>query len=103
MNRHRLRTRQRRWPHYVYELWSADGECLYVGCSLDPRTRTQAHRYGAEPWRSLIDRVVVSPPYPDRVAAHKAEQARIRELQPRGNYVHTDRYVNWRHRRADAE
>jgi predicted GIY-YIG superfamily endonuclease len=43
------------WPrlagaeHHVYELYAADGECLYVGCTsgLDQRLATHAK---ARPW-----------------------------------------------------
>lgn len=72
--------------HYVYRLYDAAGELLYVGCTYDPRTRRSNHRL-TTPWFSEVAsfRLTV---YPNRAHALEVERAVIAAEQPRHNVRH---------------
>lgn len=71
--------------HYVYEVYDADGICLYVGCTGNPKARWQQHRTGngdARGWfDAFIDHWRVSGPYP-KPTALQIEKERISLRQP---------------------
>lgn len=61
---------------FVYWLYNAEGECIYVGCTFDPERRWHEH------YRRLGDEIVtrrVRGPFPrrDAFALERAEQKRL--------------------------
>lgn len=67
-------------PVCVYRIFDADGNPIYVGCTVDPVIRLQAHRYKA-PWWHLYATHDLQWFDTDREGA-AAEKAAIEELQP---------------------
>lgn len=64
-------------PHWVYEVYAADGACLYVGMTADlvRRSKEQRRRFGA-----AVE--IQATEVPDRLAAERLEVQRTRELRP---------------------
>lgn len=74
-------------PRFVYTFWNATGECLYVGCTVNFAQRMGKHQ-GQQPWWPEVVAIDVAR-YPDLDAGLAAEKARIKELDPIHNRVHT--------------
>lgn len=75
--------------HYVYTFWDAEDRALYVGCTSNIPQRIRTHLRERE-WFVDVARFDVSV-YPDGLTAYTAEAARIKELQPLYNALHTER------------
>lgn len=89
--------------HYVYELWAADGRCLYVGCTAKVGNRLSTHM-ATQPWWPEVARIEATA-HDGMEAGYSAETARIKELNPAHNRVHTDHQPNrggWATRRAKS-
>jgi len=67
----------------LYRHFSADGELLYVGISLNAMARFHVHRRVAE-WRDLVATITIEK-FKTRAAAEKAERAAIRKEGPKFN------------------
>lgn len=81
-------------PHYVYTLWSAEGTCLYVGCTARLGHRMSVHVRDRN-WWTDVARIEVAV-YPDMASGAAAEESSIRTLQPVHNRVFTDHYTSGR-------
>jgi hypothetical protein len=70
-------------PHYVYRCYDADGDLLYVGCTVDVKTRMPVHHGFAENggWPDLVTRVE-SDVFPNRAAGWFAEKEAILAGEP---------------------
>jgi hypothetical protein len=75
-------------PHTVYGHVGADGQLLYIGCTIDLHNRTRSHKYSS-PW--FVDGVTVEILAEDlpREEAFRLEQQLISERQPLHNRVGT--------------
>jgi len=71
---------------YVYRLYAATGELLYVGMTGNVEMRLRAHR-ASKLWAVEIARIDVTP-YADRVAALDAERQAILSESPTHNIQH---------------
>lgn len=71
-------------PHYVYRLYDAADQLLYIGCSADPNRRVKAHR-SASAFGSLIARVRITGPFPGWGRAHQVELAAVWDEMPAYN------------------
>ena len=80
--------RNRDRPTYVYQLWTYDERCLYVGMTVNIGGRLSQHK-GQHWWRQ-VGRIVADI-YPDRESAHEAEIALIVDHDPPHNTKHTER------------
>lgn len=83
--------------HYVYEFYTEDGTCLYVGCSAQVGTRIQQHV--AKPWWLEVARIEVNK-YSDFHAGRQAEKEQIEHLSPVHNKLPVDP-GGWITRRAN--
>lgn len=72
--------------HFVYEAFDTTGQTIYVGCSKNFTARMQGH-FQASPWSSLAVRFNVVR-YEDQRSALAAEEALIREREPRFNVMY---------------
>lgn len=78
---------------HVYEYYSHDGRCVYIGVTGDLRAREAWHRRNSWWWPQVdINRKRVTR-YPSRPRALAAERAAIRRLHPAGNVVHNGRWA----------
>ena len=74
-------------PHAVYRIWSANGDLLYVGCSVNPLSRIMEHsKYKA--WSVEIDTVKVQW-FGSKPEAQAAEKSAIQSENPRWNNHYT--------------
>lgn len=90
-------------PHFVYELYAADGTCLYVGCTLNLVQRLRQH--SVKDWWPEIARAEANR-HPDQAAGRAAERERIQALNPTRNQQFTDHNptaFGWAMRKARAE
>lgn len=69
-------------PHWIYRLFDAADECIYIGCTRRPKERPYT-RHG-RPWHSEVARVDVEGPY-EGLAAFEIEQELILDYLPRHN------------------
>lgn len=71
--------------HYVYEVYDADGVCLYVGCTSKPKQRRMQHMSSSRDARGWFGPFVSTyrmyGPYPIDVAL-RIESERIRAFDP---------------------
>jgi hypothetical protein len=74
---------------YLYRHYHPSGDLLYVGISLKPLHRQEAHLKTAG-WRNLICRILIEP-FETREAALAAEEAAIRDEFPKFNTTHNRR------------
>ena len=74
--------------HVVYEFRNAEGDCLYVGSTIDFGRRLGEHMRN-RPWAGEIAHIDLTS-VEGHEAANATEAARIRERQPIHNTVHTD-------------
>lgn len=65
--------------HFVYWMFADDGDCLYVGMTMQPTKRWQAHRrnFGAE-----VARKRMAGPY-TKQTARAIEREEIKRLRPK--------------------
>jgi len=75
-------------PHFVYQLWGAHGECLYVGCTSDLLSRLLTHSKAH--WFEDV-REVKAKRYMGRTAALNEERHLIATHQPTHNVQGTER------------
>lgn len=71
----------------VYSIWNEEGDCLYVGTTINLRRRFQQHARQAA-WWAEADRyqpIELSNP----IDARTVERALIRAYQPQHNQRHT--------------
>ena len=70
-------------PHYVYRLYDAEGDLLYIGCTVSPRQRRHGHMQSS-PWFKDVDtfRLTI---YPNRPHAMRVEREAIYTEDPRYN------------------
>ena len=77
-------THPEQWrDYYVYRLYDAAGELLYVGSTSNVRRRVQEHRRN-QPWGHLIASSAFGGPLPQQ-DAWRLEDKTIREQRPRYN------------------
>lgn len=69
--------------HALYRLYSDIGELLYVGLTVDVKTRMKDHRNGKAWWPEVAYRRIEW--HPDRLSADAAETAAIRTEHPTYN------------------
>lgn len=69
-------------PSYLYRLYSADGDLLYVGMTLNPLGRIPTHKRKA--WGKSIASCTTER-FPDRESAKAAERSAIHHEKPRYN------------------
>lgn len=75
---------------YVYGLYDGDIP-IYIGASVNPARREQAHRREASWWTpELVMRIIAE--YPNHLTACFEENQLIREHQPVGNLLGNPRY-----------
>lgn len=77
-----------RRPHFVYELWGAFGECLYVGYTSDLPGRL--HTHSKTHWWEDVREVKAKMHY-GRTAALDGERHLIATHQPTHNVQGTER------------
>lgn len=70
--------------HALYRFYSASGELLYVGITVDPGRRFPQHQSN-KPWWHEVSGITLSDPYPDRESAAAAERLAIEVEAPRYN------------------
>lgn len=70
-------------PHWVYRVFDAAGDLLYVGLTAKPETRMANHRCRAK-WWGLAVRIDWQT-YPDRATAEQIEADAIFDERPRFN------------------
>jgi hypothetical protein len=73
--------------HTVYIAYSEDGDCLYVGCSVDAEQRIASHRSTSEWWPYAYRyEYLYAPTRAEGFALERATIARLRPLfNQRGN------------------
>src|SRR5688572_14270704 len=69
--------------NYVYSLFGADGDLLYVGATVDAKERLKQHARLKEWWGEVTDTVVEE--YDDPYEASERESSLIRDKAPRYN------------------
>lgn len=76
--------------HYLYRLFTVDGELLYVGVSVEVHNRMTFHRAASE-WFRHVDpsKTTTTDVGTDYSAALAAESDAIRDEQPLKNVVHS--------------
>lgn len=74
-------------PASVYALVNADGEVIYIGCSITPAERLAAHR--RKSWGEEIARMEILGEWP-RGEAEAIEHEAIYQRQPRHNVASKD-------------
>lgn len=82
----RLYRRLGEMPTCVYRCFDAEGQLLYVGCSINPYKRVAEHRVEHHGWVWYLARFTVTV-YPDRASAEWAEREAIRTENPLWNSV----------------
>jgi hypothetical protein len=75
-------SRQADAVHHIYELYAADGTCLYVGCTVSLARRLAAHTN--KPWWPEVARIETNA-YANFETGRAAERQRIRQLTPEYN------------------
>lgn len=79
-------------PHQVYRYFDKYGVLLYVGCSLNARTRLAGHRARAE-WFDQIARMTIED-FPSKEDGLNAERAAIRSENPKYNQAKYGPFFN---------
>jgi DNA-binding transcriptional regulator YhcF (GntR family) len=79
-----VRTRMRRYT--LYHFWDASGALLYIGRTVNPRSRWGEHSW-VQPWWLEVASVTVEH-FADHAALVAAETAAIKAEHPRHNVVH---------------
>lgn len=88
------------FPHTVYVFWGAGGECLYVGCAIDPYERRVSHmRKG---WWSEV-RTGTFETLPDLATGLAREKSLIERLHPKYNQTHNRAAEIAERKRLDRE
>jgi hypothetical protein len=72
--------------HFVYRLYNAAAECIYVGCTRHLDARWLQHRQERHAMVAETDRCVIAGPY-DYVTARRVEREQQYDLRPK--YVST--------------
>jgi predicted GIY-YIG superfamily endonuclease len=89
--------------HYVYRLYDATGDLLYVGWSKNPHMRLRQHKQDNPHWAFDVTRGRISV-FPDRDSALAAEKEAIRTEHPFWNitsrWIHhlewqPEHYIRW--------
>lgn len=68
--------------HFVYWLFDADGDCLYVGITKHPEKRWRQHRYEKPHMAAQVAHKRMAGPFPLPVA-RRLEREQQDDLQPR--------------------
>lgn len=79
--------------HYVYRLYDADMNLLYVGVTSHCWQRMLTHRY-EKPWWDQVD-LIEWMQYPHRYLAFKAEWEAIGTENPRHNLARSSPFVDY--------
>lgn len=79
-------------PSYVYRHYDGDGRLLYVGCTVDPKTRQLGHQQSS--WWFNQSAKVRMTIYPNRLHALRVEREAILHERPIWNVRHQD-YSTW--------
>lgn len=79
-------------PHFVYRHYDDEGRLLYVGCTVDPKTRLLGHQQNSW-WFSQSVRVRQTV-YPNKLHALRVEQETIAAERPIWNVRHQD-FSSW--------
>lgn len=78
--------------HFVYRAFDANGDLLYVGCSMDVEARLKAHRMGS--WHHLMTSLRVEGPYNYETARQiEWEAIESRTQRPQFNYTSDHRLI----------
>jgi DNA-directed RNA polymerase specialized sigma24 family protein len=85
--------------HHVYRLYADAGALLYVGNTMHPHQRLNAHRKN-QPWWPEVRRIIVFE-YPDYSSGVSAEAAAIASEKPRYNQTPGQGCVPGRRRRQN--
>ena len=72
-----------KFPTDVYRVYDADGDLLYVGCSVNALKRMHGHKQSAKWWNLAASGLILQ--YENRAMARVEEAAAILEEQPRFN------------------
>lgn len=72
--------------HVLYRFYSATGQLLYVGITVNPPARWKKHRESKEWWCEVVG--ITLETYPNRGALQDAERRAIRVERPLHNIVH---------------
>jgi hypothetical protein len=72
-------------PHYVYRYYDADDTALYIGCTVDLKSRERSHR--EKLWWPMVARIETEE-LPNRSAALTLEQVYILRESPLFNVQH---------------
>lgn len=73
-------------PHWLYRAFDADGELLYIGCSLNPTARIDHHAI-TKVWWELV-RTITLETFPTKAEARAAEAAAVKAERPLYNVTH---------------
>jgi hypothetical protein len=76
-------------PHFVYRHFNRAGRVIYIGCTVAPRTRLEAHQAKAWWWPQVAKTTHVV--FPNREYGFYMEAKAIAEENPRWNIRHRDR------------
>ena len=75
-------------PHWLYRMYNAAGDLLYIGITVNPKQRLALWRSrGSNPWFSAVTSICWRQ-YPDRWKASCAEEDAIKAEHPRHNVLH---------------
>lgn len=80
--------------YWVYAHLAADGAVLYIGCTVDRKSRESSHR-SSSAWYPLVAKTIYKGPY-SRAEGLWRERRLIEKYDPPNNYQHTTRYVHKR-------
>lgn len=75
----------RETPHFVYRCFDADGQLLYVGCSMKPEERMKEHRKFRGWWTDRVAQITLEG-FPDQASGLAAEKHAIQTEHPRYNW-----------------
>jgi hypothetical protein len=97
--------------HFLYRCYDRDGDLLYIGCTVNVKSRIAAHRRAsngarASRWLSVfMDRYETEGPFRGREAGRDAERQAINAEQPLFNYQEraSENLAAWMTRRPVAQ
>lgn len=79
--------------HYLYRVYAANSDLIYIGCTSNLHRRLAHHR--TQSWWAYQAERVVAKVYPDKRSARSAEADAIRGEQPRWNLKMRGSNLNW--------